>query len=729
MGAAAIGFQRALRHLGIVGEVFAGEVAGGFEGLVPPASRLRVERDDLVLYHHGIASSLVAKLLHLPCRKGLVFHNITPARFYAGTRLEGALRSGRAQVQALAGHVDVSIGVSRYNARELEAAGHRDVKVVPLLVEPERFAPDQADAVLKAKLEKLGRPRVVSVSRVVPHKRVEDLLSLHQELRRLAPRAQLVIVGGYDAGHASFKALAKRAKALGGVTFLGRVDHAQLVAAYRAADLFVSMSEHEGVGVPLLEAFASDVPVMAFGAAGVPETMDGRGLVFDEKHFAALAEVASQVLSDADLRARVVEGQRARLRDFSLEAVAAALGSALPPRSPPPARRKTGKRRVAFVVQRFGDFIVGGAEAHARQVALKLAPHATVEVFTSCATDHLSWKNELPAGTSRDGPLTVHRFPATRFRNIRGFNRLSSTVFHRPQDLVSEARWVADQGPVSPALLERLVAERARFDAVAFFTALYQPTVYGVPLLADRALLVPTAHDEPPMAFHLYADAFVPPRALLCNTPEEEAFIRARFPQAAPSRIVGVGVDALVGDVDRFREVSGVTGPYLLYVGRLEAGKGVAELIELHQRLVKHFHDAPALVLAGSGELKPRGHRVVALGRIDEQLKWDALSGALAVVVPSRYESLSLLALEAFAAGAPVIGNTRGDVVRGQLDRSGAGAGYDDEYSFVAAVREVGEKRAELSRRARRYAARHQWKNVVTAWLDAIDGVRTEVER
>lgn len=201
MGAAAIGFQRALRHLGIVGEVFAGEVAGGFEGLVHPASRLRVERDDLVLYHHGIASSLVAKLLHLPCRKGLVFHNITPARFYAGTRLEGPLRSGRAQVQALAGHVDVSIGVSRYNARELEAAGHRDVKVVPLLVEPERFAPDQADAALKAKLEKLGRPRVVSVSRVVPHKRVEDLLSLHQELRRLAPRAQLVIVGGYDAGH------------------------------------------------------------------------------------------------------------------------------------------------------------------------------------------------------------------------------------------------------------------------------------------------------------------------------------------------------------------------------------------------------------------------------------------------------------------------------------------------------------------------------------------------
>lgn len=724
MGAAAIGFQRALRHLGLVGEVFAGEVAPGFEAIVHPASRLRVEPDDLVLYHHGIASSLVAKLLHLPCRRGVVFHNITPARFYAGTRLAEPLVTGRAQLTALAGHVDVAIGVSRYNARELEAAGHRDVKVVPLLVEPERFAASQAEAGLRAKLERLGSPKVLSVSRVVPHKRVEDLLSLHQELKRIAPRAELVIAGGYDAGHADFKALARRAKALGQVTFLGRVTHGQLVAAYRTADLFVSMSEHEGLGVPLLEAFASDLPVLAFGAAAVPETMGGRGLVFDEKHFAALAEVAAQVTSDASLRAELVEGQRERLEDFSLEAVASALREALPAGpSRPPAPKRT-RRRVAFVVQRFGDFIVGGAEAHARQVALKLAPHATVEVFTTCATDHLSWKNELPSGTSRDGPLTVHRFPASRFRNIRAFNRLSDSVFGRPQDLVSEARWVADQGPTVPAMLERLVAERERFDAIAFFTSLYQPTVYGVPLLADRALVVPTAHDEPPLAFHLYADAFEPPRALLCNTPEEIALIRARFPRAAPAKVVGVGVDALKGDVDRFREASGVSGPYLLYVGRLEAGKGVADLLELHQRLVKEFHDAPTLVLAGSGELKPRGHRVVALGRVDEQTKWDALHGALAVVVPSRYESLSLLTLEAFAAGTPVIGNTIGDVVRGQLDRSGAGVGYDDERSFVAAVREVGERRAELSKRAKRYAAKHQWKSVVDAWLSAIDRVK-----
>lgn len=723
MGAAAIGFQRALRHLGITGEVFAGEVEPGFDAVVHHASKLRVERGDLVLYHHGIASSLVAKLLHLPCRRGLVFHNITPARFYAGTRLAEPLVTGRAQLTAMAGHLDVSIGVSRYNARELEAAGHRDVKVVPLLVEPERFTLSQADGAMLTRLKKLSAPRIVSVSRVVPHKRVEDLLALHHELKRIAPRAQLVIVGGYDPGQAAFKALARRAKELGDVTFLGRVTHGQLVAAYRSADCFVSMSEHEGVGVPLLEAFASELPVIAFGAAAVPETMGGRGLVFDEKHFAALAELTVQVSTDAEVRAGLIEGQTERLKDFSLEAVASALEKALPPlRRPTPKKRTT--RRVAFVVQRFGEFIVGGAEAHARQVALKLAPHADVEVFTSCATDHLSWKNELEPGTTRDGPLTVHRFAASRFRNIRGFNRLSDSMFGKPHDLVGETRWIADQGPTVPSMLERLVAERERFDAVAFFTYLYQPTVYGVPLLADRALVVPTTHDEPPLAFHLFADAFEQARTLLCNTPEEEALIRRRFPNAAPSKIVGVGIDALRPDERRFRQQTGVHGPYLLYVGRMEAGKGVAELLAFHQQLVKRFHDAPTLVLAGSGELQARGNRVVALGRVDEQTKWDALGGALAVVVPSRYESLSLLTLEAFAVGTPVIGNTIGDVVRGQLERSSAGVGYDDERSFIAAVKAVGERRKELSRHARRYAAKHQWQTVIDAWLAAIDGIK-----
>lgn len=711
MGQAAVAWQRVLRHLGYTGDLYAGEVAPEFRSLVRPADELQPAPEDLVLYHHGIASPLAGRVMHLPCRRAVVFHNVTPARYYEGTRLAEALTAGRAQLAALADFVEFSIGVSEFNARELRAAGHRDVHVVPLFVEPERFAGE-------SRAPKL--PRVVSVSRVVPHKRMEDLLSLHEELRRIAPRAELWIVGGYAPGNEAFKQLAARAKRLGGVRFLGRVSHAELVAAYRASDVFVSMSEHEGFGVPLIEAMAADLPVLAFGAAAVPETMGGRGVVFDEKHFAALAEVVRELTDNAALRKRVIAGQRERVQELSFENTLQRFP--LPRGEGLGKRGVRGARRVAIVVQRFGEDISGGAEAHARQVAQHLSKHAQVEVLTTTAKDHLTWADEYASGTSRDGALKVHRFPVVRARQMRPFNRLSDRVFRAPQDFVTETHWLAEQGPLAPGLLRALAARRDDFDAFIFFTYLYAPTAWGVPLVKEKALVIPTAHDEPPLRFGAMRDVFEAPRALLCNTPEEVALIERHFPHAARRRVVGVGVEPLQGNAKRFRKAFDVEGPYLLYVGRMEAGKNVPELVRRHQALTRDFHDAPALVLLGGGDFKPRGTRVICTGRVDEQTKWDALSGALALVVPSSLESLSLVTLEAFAAGTPVIGNAASDVVAGQLRRSGGGVTFalTSDESFREAVRVVGAKRAPFSKRARAFAKKASWAQVLRAYLEEI---------
>jgi len=746
MGQAAVAWRRALRHLGLGGGLYADEVAGGYEALVSPMSAFRPEPDDLVLYHHGIASPLAGRLLHVPCRRGLVYHNITPAQAYRGTQLEEALVSGRAQLAALADGVDISIGVSRYNAAELVEAGHRNVHVVPLYVEPRRFLPQAADAGLAEQLASKGSPRIVSVSRVVPHKRVEDLLSLHAAVRQHAPQAQLFVVGGYAAGHAAFRALKAQAEEVGNVTFLGRVNHGQLVAAYRAGDVYVSMSEHEGFGVPLVEAMAAELPVLAFGAAAVPETMGGAGLVFDEKHFAALAELVLLLVRDQALRTRLIEGQKERLRAFSLDETIRALGialgepavgeeatqtasSATPDATHPGStgdtsrRRSTAPPKVTVVVQRYGSHIIGGAEAHARMVAERLAERAQVEVLTTCARDHLTWENVDPPGVEHENGVVIHRLPVRRARQMRDFNRLSGRVFGKPADLVTEEHWIDAQGPQVIGLDEALVARRATTDAFIFFTALYGPTVHGLPFVAPRALVVPTAHDEPPMAFQVYDDVFCRAACLLCNTPEEEAFIRRRSPGVVRSRVVGVGVEAPPTEPSRFREAFGLEGPYLLYVGRLEEGKGVADLVRLHQRVVRHFHDAPSLVLAGAGDLSMSGHKLIKVGRLDEQAKWDAMAGAMALVIPSRYESLSLVTLEAFAVGTPVLGNSASDVVQGQLSRSLAGAtfGLDDAESFIAALTVVGEARDTLSVRASAFAQRHDWATVMDAYHEEID--------
>lgn len=728
-GQAALHLQLLLRRMGHAGSLYADEVGAGLEGLASPAAALRPQPDDLVLYHHGIASPLSSRYMHLPCRRGLVFHNISPARFYTGLPLADALVAGRAQLAAMAPFADVAIGVSDFNAAELRTAGYRNVHTVPLFIEPERFSRDGADPKLLRQLSGPG-PVLLSVSRVMPHKRFEDLLALHRELLRLRPQARLLMVGGYEPGSRYFKALQREAKGLSGVHFLGRLSHAQLVAAYRSASVFVSMSEHEGFGVPLIEAMAAEVPVLAYAAAAVPETLGGAGIAFDQKRFAFLAELVVDVTEDLSLREALLAGQARRLQHFSAAsaqtALERALDGVLPAPRPPPRRRDSAKRpRVAMVVQRYGE-VTGGAEHHAAQVAEHLAPHWDITVLTTCARNHLSWENEFPPGPDEVDGIQVLRFPVTRVRNIRGFNQLSRQVFDRNNERLREEQWVAEQGPLSPGLLRHLGATRGAYDGYLFFTYLYTPTVWGLPMVADRAMLVPTAHDEPPFRFGVFSDVFVRPRVLMCNTPEEIGLITRFHPDHARTRVVGVGVDRPDADAARFREKHGIRRHYLLYVGRQEPGKGVGELLQYHRELKQRYADAPDLVLAGDSNMDLSGEGVRYLGRIDEQDKHDALAGALAVVVPSRYESLSLLTLEAFAQSTPVLVNGRSEVLVGQVERSGAGRTYTDLESFIRGLREVGEERGPLGKKGLAYVKKQGWPQVVAAYREELERILEE---
>ncbi|MDC0709390.1 glycosyltransferase [Stigmatella sp. ncwal1] len=731
-GQAALHLQLLLRRMGHFGEIHAAEVGAGLESLAQPLEALSPGPEDLVLYHHGIASPLSGHLMHLPCRRGVIFHNISPARFYAGTPLAEALVSGRAQLAALAPCVDVSIGVSDFNTAELRAAGHSNLHTVPLFIEPERFSAASADPTWLRDLEGPA-PAVLSVSRVAPHKRFEDLIALHAELLRLRPQARLLLVGGYEPGSRYFKSLQRAAQGLTGVHFLGRLNHAALVAAYRSAQLFVSMSEHEGFGVPLIEAMAAEVPVLAFGAAAVPETLGGAGIAFDQKHFSFLAELVVEVSENRPLRERILKGQARRLEAFSAErsqqALEKALATVSPSRHAP--RRGTAKPkrpRVAIVVQRYGE-VTGGAERHAQQVAEHLAPHWNLTLLTTCAKNHLSWENVFPAGEDRVEGLPVVRFPVTRTRHIRPFNGLSRQVFDRPNERLREEHWVAEQGPLCPGLLAHLASTAGTYDGYLFFTYLYAPTVWGLPLVASRSMLVPTAHDEPPLRFGVYADVFERPRVLMCNTPEEVALIGRFYPDHARARVVGVGVDRPASEAARFRQKYGVSRNYLLYVGRLEPGKGIPELLSHHRALQERYQDAPDLVLAGEANMELGGKGVHYVGRVSEQDKHDALAGALAVVVPSRFESLSLLTLEAFAQGTPVLVNGHSEVLAGQVARSKAGRTYTDLESFITGLREVGEQHKALGRKGLAYAKRHGWPQVVEAYREEMDLIIQEKRR
>lgn len=276
----------------------------------------RVKPEDVVILHLSIGSPLNAVFAGLKCRKVILYHNITPPDYFRGIQEEIAahLRKGFEQVRHLAGVAEVNLAVSRFNAQELALLGYRDVQVMPMMLERGQWD-GPADRRLLNRL-KDGRTNILFVGRGAPNKRIEDLLNVHYYVQRYVdPDARLLHVGsfgGLERYHAILQARAFDLK-LERLEWLGSLSMESLRACYQTATVFLCMSEHEGFCIPLVEAMARGVPVVAFGAAAVPETMDGAGVLVHEKRFDLIAETIGELARRPDLRAAVVAGQKARV--------------------------------------------------------------------------------------------------------------------------------------------------------------------------------------------------------------------------------------------------------------------------------------------------------------------------------------------------------------------------------------------------------------------------------
>jgi glycosyltransferase involved in cell wall biosynthesis len=388
--------------------------------------------------------------------------------------------------------------------------------------------------------------------------------------------------------------------------------------------------------------------------------------------------------------------------------------------------------RIALVVQRYGGDVTGGSETLARGVALRLADHYDVTVLTTCARDYVTWRNELPAGRERDGPVQVLRFPVTEERDLAAFNAFSEELYAGPHTLEDESEWLRRQGPHVPGLIEELRARGPELDAVVFFTYLYYPTVMGLEAAGERSVLVPTAHDEPPLRFAIYQAMFRRPRALaFCSAPEA-ALVESRFGlDGRPSAVAGIGIDPPpAADVDAFRRRYDLHGPYALYAGRIDAGKGCAEMLEHHQAY-RRGRAAPAdLVLIGKLAMPaPREPGVRYLGFLSEEDKAAAMAGARAIVCPSPYESLSIVLLEGFAAGVPGLVNARSPVLKDHCLRSNGGLYYEDRDEFAEALDLLATNEGvarSLGENGRRYGeANYRWDLVVEKYRALIRAVAT----
>ena len=389
--------------------------------------------------------------------------------------------------------------------------------------------------------------------------------------------------------------------------------------------------------------------------------------------------------------------------------------------------------KIAIVVQRYGADINGGAELHARYIAEHLARHAEVEVFTTCARDYITWKNELPAGDHKLNGVTVRRFPVDAPRNPDDFGRRSAQVFNNTHSIADELAWLDSEGPLSKAMMRHIGRVHAAFDYFVFFSARYYHAWHGVRAVFSKAVLVPTAEREPSVGLSIFGGMFRSARAIMYNSLEERAMIQAiANNRQVPSVVVGVGSD-IPDRVQpwRAKRKFHLKRPYALYVGRIDENKGCAQLFDYFIRYATMYPDGLDLVLAGSAVLPiPKHPRIKHLGFVSDEDKFDTLGGADFLVMPSPFESLSMVALEAWALGRPVLANGHCDVLRGQAIRSNAGLYYESFEEFAETMytlEAAGPLNQVLGRNGREFFRRHYaWPVIERKYLEMFERLKKE---
>lgn len=393
--------------------------------------------------------------------------------------------------------------------------------------------------------------------------------------------------------------------------------------------------------------------------------------------------------------------------------------------------------KIAFVVQRYGAEINGGAEALCRGLAEKLAVRHQVEVLTTTAVNYVTWKNQLPPGTSVLNGVTVRRFRVNIERKRAIFDRIYDIVANvyrfevntgkwrgtlasvypynheswkrRPKKILLSAyngfaRWWLEplwmwlQGPISTELTRHLARHHRDFDAIIFISYSYLTSFRNIPLAADRAMVFPTAHNEPALYLKLFDKVCAMPRFHFFNTTEERDLYFARFPKAMdrPCSIVGTGIEVTaIADVEEVDDALITSSPYIIYVGRIEPSKGCDTLFKYFQQYIKESGSDLRLVLVGKSEMPiPESKQIQHAGFVSERVKNRLILEAQCLVMPSPYESLSLVMLEAWALKRPVLAFAGCDVLAGQCKRSGGGRVYADYDSFASTLNSLLDSKA-----------------------------------
>ncbi len=387
-------------------------------------------------------------------------------------------------------------------------------------------------------------------------------------------------------------------------------------------------------------------------------------------------------------------------------------------------------KRIAIVNQRYGLEVNGGSEYYTRLLAEHLQESFDVTVLTTTALDYDTWENHYPAGTDKIHGVKVLRFPVKHRRNIPLFRIITKCTFVLKKiGIHTDRQWIYAQGPVVPRLLRYVQAHESDYDAFFFVTYLYYSTAMGLPKVAGKSIMIPTAHDEPYIDLPVFRKLFLKSAAILYLTEEEKEFVQHKFQnEHVPHDVIGVGIDlpdelrkpeGVSSAVLKFRVDYQISGEYIIYAGRIDTGKNCEEMFAFFQKYKqKHPDSSMRLVIVGKAVMEVPVHADIHyLGFVSEADKYAAIAGAKWLWLPSRYESLSLALLEGMALGTPGFVNGACEVLKGHCIRSGGAVYYQGYEQFEQKLNEMEhcnkEAYMQMSRQAKRYVEeQYTWGRV-----------------
>ncbi|WP_010182815.1 glycosyltransferase family 4 protein [Aquimarina agarilytica] len=407
--------------------------------------------------------------------------------------------------------------------------------------------------------------------------------------------------------------------------------------------------------------------------------------------------------------------------------------------------------KVGIIVQRYGLEVNGGAEHHSRILAERLNKRHDVTILTTKALDYISWDNHYKNNEEEINGVLVKRFKTNYCRNEKKTGKLKGTILKQrkyqrflnnfflirkldekfsilgPTKRQSE-QWLNYQGPYCPDLVDYLKINKDKYDCFIFFTYLYYPSAQGLKVVKNKSIFIPTAHDEPEFYAKTYIEVFESAKFIMYNTISEKKLIENTFKNITKfSDIAGVGVEPceLVASDE-------IIYDFFLYIGRVDLAKGCSDLYDQFVEYKKQYPSDVKLVFVGKNHTDLKGREdIVFTGFVDEDYKNSLLLNSKALIMPSKYESLSMVTLEAMNNGKIVVVNGACEVLKDHIEKSGSGFCYDSDTELcnkLNSILEMPESEQKLhAKNAQKYVLNnYTWDKIINKFDKAIDFIQKQ---